>query len=182
MKYNTIVIDPPWNMTMTGKVGRRENRPQELPYKTMTLKEIYDFSLKDFANDGSHIYLWTTNKFLRESFKFFDSWNVRFHLVLVGCKPSGFAPNCGYIFGTEFCLLGFYGKKPMQKWKHIGKLNWFNMYNPAGNHSCKPDIFYDLVEEMSHEPYIDIFSRKNRAGWNVYGNEVGKFDTNEIKR
>lgn len=176
MSYNTIVIDPPWNVPMVGKFRRRPNRPQQLPYETMTLEDIKNFPIKDYANQGSHIYMWTTNKFLREAFEVFDAWGVRFHLMLVGVKPAGVAPNGGYIFGTEFCLLGFYGA-PMQKWKRIGKLNWFKMFNKAGKHSAKPDEFYSLVEEMSHEPYIDIFSRKNRKGWDVFGNETGKFDS-----
>lgn len=176
MKYNTIVIDPPWNVSMCGKFGHRSKRPQKLPYETLDLEDIKNFPIKDYANFGSHVYLWTTNKFLRESFEVFDKWDVRFHLMMVGVKPSGVAPNCGYVFGTEFCLVGFFGK-PAQKWKSIGKLNWFKMFNQPGKHSAKPDDFYNLVETMSHGPYIDIFSRKNRKGWDAYGDEVGKYDT-----
>jgi len=32
-KYNTIIIDPPWDISMTGKVKRRENRAEKLNYK-----------------------------------------------------------------------------------------------------------------------------------------------------
>lgn len=179
MKYNTIVIDPAWQVPMVGKFGRRPNRPQKLPYETMNLQEIHNFPIVDFAEEGAHVYLWTTNKFVRECFKVFDSWNVRFHVILVGHKPSGVAPNCGYIFGTEFCFLGIY-KGKHKGWKKCGTLNHFNMFNKAGRHSSKPDNFYEIVESMSHAPYIDIFSRKNRAGWDSYGKEIGKFDTKQM--
>jgi N6-adenosine-specific RNA methylase IME4 len=175
MKYNTIVIDPPWPISLQGKVNRRSNTKTKLPYSTLTFKQICDFSIKDFAEKGAHIYLWTTNKFLRKAFEVFDSWKVNFHLVLVMVKPSGIAPSMGYVFGIEFCLLGFYGK-PMQKFQDIGKLNWFKGFNKAGNHSSKPDEFYNLVEKMSPSQRIDIFSRKNRKNWSVWGNEIGKFN------
>ena len=39
-KYNTIVLDPPWDISMSGSVKIRVNRKKKLDYKTMTLKEI----------------------------------------------------------------------------------------------------------------------------------------------
>lgn len=173
-KYNTIVIDPPYPITMSGEVRRgREKRAKKLKYKTMSLEEIKNIPLGNIANKGCHVYCWTTNKMLRETFEILDGWGVNFHLVLVMTKPSGIAPCMGYVFGTEFCLLGFYGK-PMQKFLNIGKLNWFTHLNKHGNHSHKPDKFYDLVRQMSPEPRIDIFSRREIKGFDVWGDEAPK--------
>lgn len=169
--FNTIVIDPPWKLPMRGKINVRPNQRTELPYKVMTLQEIKDFPLSDFANVGCHVYCWTTNRMLEDTYEVLRSWDVNKHLVLVACKPSSSAPCMGYQFATEFVLLGFYGK-PMQKFKNMGKKNWFMMFNSAGKHSTKPDEFYRLVEEMSPEPYIDIFARHERRGWDVWGDEV----------
>lgn len=174
-KYNTVVIDPPWPLSMANGNKRRKNSAKKLPYETMTLKEIESFPISDFCEKGCHVYLWTTNKFLRKSFEVFDKWGIKFHLILTAVKPSGLCPNMGYTFATEFCLLGFYGS-PALKWKAISCLNWFEIFNTKGKHSRKPDVFYDKVERMSHAPYIDIFSRKNRKGWDSYGDEIGKFD------
>lgn len=172
-KYNTLVIDPPWDIkiqTSSCYNKRRPDRRKELPYKTMTLKEIKDFPIHEFANQGSHIYLWTTNSFLRKAFEVFDSWDVKFHLIMVYCKPSFLAPMMSYQFATEFCLLGFYGK-PMQKFINKGvRLNWIKA-NPKRNHSSKPDEFYNLIRYMSPEPRIDIFSRRIIAGFDNWGDE-----------
>lgn len=170
-KYNTLVIDPPWKIPMAGKFDRRPTRPQKLPYKTLPIDVIKNMPISKIANKGAHIYLWTTNKYIRDAYDVFDAWGVKFHLMLVGVKPSGVAPNCGYVFGTEFCLLGFFGK-PVKKWRSIGKLNWFKMFNKAGNHSTKPDEFYKTVEMMSPAPRIDIFARQVRPGWYAWGNEI----------
>jgi len=182
MKYNTIVIDPPWNITLTGKVKRREHRSEKLVYSTMSLNDIKSIDLSNIANCGCHIYCWTTNKMLRDTFNVLESWGVNFHLVMPIVKPSGIAPCFGYVFASEFVLLGFYGK-PMQKFKSVGKLNWLKMFNSGGKHSVKPDSFYELVELMSPAPYLDIFARKKRNNWSVYGNEVeSDIEIKELER
>ena len=175
-KYNTIVIDPPWDIHLTGKVKRRENRAEKLPYKTMSLQEIKEIPISKIANVGCHVYCWTTNKMLKETFDVLQSWGVNYHLTMVLVKPSGICPCFGYKFATEFCLMGFFGK-PMQKFTKIGKLNWIKGFNKAGTHSSKPDEFYNVVSEMSPEPRIDIFARKQRLNWDVFGDEI---DTQKI--
>ena len=170
-KYNTIVIDPPWDISMAGHM-LNHTWAEELPYKTMSLQEIKDIPIGKIANTGSHIYCWTTNKMLKETFDVLGNWGVNFHLCLVWNKNSGIAPCLGYVFATEFCLLGFYGK-PMQKFTKMGKVNWLNLkQNGQGKHSSKPDEWYKLIEEMSPAPRIDIFARRERQGWDVWGNEV----------
>lgn len=179
-KYNTITIDPPWPISMSGDVKRvRENRAKNLKYKTMSLEEIKEIPIGKIANKGCHVYCWTTNKMLRKTFEVLEEWGVNFHLVLVMVKPSGIAPCMGYVFGTEFCILGFYGK-PMQKFLNIGKLNWFKHLNKHGNHSQKPEEFYKLVKEMSPEPRIDIFSRRIIAGFDVWGDEAPEEKQKEL--
>jgi len=170
-KYNTIVVDPPWNIGLKKYCLSRRNMASKLPYKTMTIDEIKNIPIGTITNKGCHVYCWTTNKMLRHCFDVLDSWDVRFHLVLPMIKPSGICPAMGYTFASEFCLLGFYGK-PMQKFLNIGKLNWIKCFNSAGKHSTKPDVFYKLVEEMSPAPRIDIFARKRRIDWDVWGDQI----------
>lgn len=174
-KYNTVVIDPPWNIEIEKNGFSRNDKhraPTEMPYQTMTLDEIKQFPISDFANIGAHVYCWTTNKRLRDAFDVLQAWGVNFHIVINWLKTDGMAPAMGYVYGAEYCLLGFFGR-PMQKFTSIGALNWLKTkHNGPGEHSKKPDAFYRLVEKMSPEPYIDIFSRQRRYGWESWGNEV----------
>jgi N6-adenosine-specific RNA methylase IME4 len=41
-------------------------------------------------------------------------------------------------------------------------------------HSRKPEEFYDLIEECSPAPWLELFARHNRAGWVQWGDELGK--------
>lgn len=61
-KYRTIVIDPPWPMQ---KIDR-EVRPNQaaFDYPVMTLEEIERLPVEDLSASNSHLYLWTTQKFL----------------------------------------------------------------------------------------------------------------------
>lgn len=170
-RYNTIVIDPAWDIPLTGSFNLRENRADKLPYKTMTLQEIKEIPIHKIANIGCHVYCWTTNKMLKDTFNVFKSWGVNFHLVLVWCKPSFIAPCLAYQFATEFCLLGFFGK-PMLKFNGKVNVNWIKATQSRNNHSSKPNEFYNLIRDMSPEPRIDIFSRRVIAGFDSFGDEA----------
>jgi len=40
-------------------------------------------------------------------------------------------------------------------------------------HSGKPEEFYtQIVERMCKGPYVELFGRRTRSGWDVRGNEV----------
>ena len=43
---------------------------------------------------------------------------------------------------------------------------------PCGEHSAKPDAFYDLVESVSPGPYLELFARRQRLGWDTWGEEA----------
>lgn len=173
-KYNTIVLDPPWNISMGAIPTKlRPNTKKKLDYKTMSLDDIKDIPIGDVAELGSHIYTWTTNKMLPYTFDILKQWEVNYHLTLVWTKHNGMTPNFAYKFATEFCLLGFY-KKPMQKFLNCGKLNWINS-NAPNKHSTKPQSFFDLVNEMSPSPKLEMFARQQRTDlfykWDSWGDE-----------
>lgn len=174
VKYKTVVIDPPWQQSMVlGYNVVRHKRPKQLPYKTMTIDEIKTFPVNQLSEPGGHVYLWTTNKFLHDAFHVLDAWGIRFHLCMPLVKKSGIVGANGYVFGSEYCLLGFNGK-PMIPFQGIGKLNWLVTTPLRGTHSKKPDSFYSLVESMSAGPYLDCFARRTRDRWDSWGDECNE--------
>ena len=42
---------------------------------------------------------------------------------------------------------------------------------PRGPHSVKPEAFLDIVERVSSGPYLEMFARRARFGWDYWGNE-----------
>src|SRR6185436_14547041 len=42
-------------------------------------------------------------------------------------------------------------------------------------HSRKPDGIHERIERLVAGPYLELFARQRRPGWDVWGNEVDKF-------
>lgn len=42
----------------------------------------------------------------------------------------------------------------------------------ALKHSAKPEGFMDIVETVSPGPYLEMFARRQRLGWDTWGNEA----------
>ena len=48
---------------------------------------------------------------------------------------------------------------------------WFT-WPVQERHSQKPEAFLDMVEQVSPGPYVELFARRNRLGWDTWGNEA----------
>jgi N6-adenosine-specific RNA methylase IME4 len=164
--YRTIVIDPPWPM----KKIVREERPNQydFDYPTMSIDQIKGFRIPAYQ-DGCHVYLWTTQKYLPIAFEVFKAWGVNYECLLTWVKNVGFTPF-SWMYSTEHCLFGRIGDLPLTK---LGRRLDFQA--KVREHSRKPDEFYELIREVSPEPRIDIFSREKHEGFDQYGNETAKF-------
>ena len=49
---------------------------------------------------------------------------------------------------------------------------------PVGAHSEKPDEAYSRIYRLYPGPFLELFGRKRRDGWTVWGNEVDGYDRN----
>jgi len=172
-KYRTIIIDPPWPIEKI----LREVRPNQvlLDYPTMTIEEIKVLPVPELAyEDGCHIYLWTTHKYLPMAFKVLDAWGANYECLLTWVKNVGITPF-SWMYSTEHCLFARIGNLPLLK---LGKRLDFEA--KVREHSRKPDEFYNLVKEVSPEPRIDMFSREKREGFAQYGNELDRFSSKQV--
>lgn len=165
-KYRTVVIDPPWEM----KKLEREVRPNqvEFDYPTMTVAEIKDLPIKELCiESGSHIYLWTTQKYLPISFQIFEHWGIAYIFTMVWHKSGGFQPFNLAQYNCEFVLFGRIGNLDFSTTKDFPCC----FEGERQGHSIKPDRFYEIVQRVSAEPRLEMFTRKQREGFTVWGNE-----------
>lgn len=163
--FSTIVIDPPWDW---GDEGDQDQLGRARPtYGTMTIAELMDFRLGEWADTDCHLYLWITNRSLPKGFALMEQWGFRYVTCLTWCKPSIGMGN--YFRGsTEHVLFGVRGSQPLKR-KDLG--TWFSAPRP-GQHSAKPAEFAELVESASPGPYLEVFARSNRDGWTAMGAEA----------
>lgn len=181
VKFKTIVADPPWKYGVWGKAsvaafavsGIREETNKEIPmpYQTMSVDEICAMKVGDLADDDCELYLWTTQKYLPDSFRVVEAWGFRYCGTLTWCKtPRGTGQGGLYCPTTEFLIHARRGKMPQEKRRQDS--TWWNITRPHNCHSAKPEYFTDMIEAMSDAPRLELFARRNRLGWATWGNEA----------
>ena len=166
-KYLTILADPPWAQKMMGKRRGHEERRLVLSYPTMTVEQIKGLPIKDIADDGCHLWLWTTNQFLRQGFDVVDAWGFKYLAPITWVKPNGLGNY--FVHRTQTILFGYkqHCRFPLARYKPTVVEASYPF-----PHSTKPQLFYDLIESISPAPRIELFSRARRFGWDCWGNEV----------
>lgn len=167
-KFSCIVIDPPWPMQ---KIEREERPDQgrELDYPVMSLDQIADENLvpvRTLAADDCHIYLWVTHKFLPAGMDLLEAWGFRYQCVMTWRKNVGITPF-SWMYDTEHVLFGRRGDLKLDR---LGLRLSFDA--PVQGHSAKPDVFYERVIQATPGPRVEMFSRRPREGFTVWGNEV----------
>ena len=178
--FRTIVADPPWQYgkwgaaSEAGRSGRYKGShffsQRSMPYQTMTVQDIAALQVADLAANDCDLYLWTTQKYLPDAFEVIKAWGFKYCQTLTWCKvPRGTGQGGLFCPTTEFLLLGRKGRMPKGK-KRIDS-TWWQMTRTR-NHSQKPEGFQDMIETVSDGPRLELFARRPRDGWTVWGNEV----------
>lgn len=167
--YGTVVADPPWaydeGWPEFGDRAGMEHRRRPLPYSSMPVSEIAALPVSDLVGKAAHLYLWTTNRYLREAFTVAEAWGFRFAQVLVWCKPPmGVGPGGSFAQTAEFVLFARRGTTPRVPREPSCWWLW-----SRGAHSVKPAAFGDVVERVSPGPYVELFARQPRFGWDTWG-------------
>lgn len=177
MKYRTIVADPPWDHSdgtgwnpgvadYRGTSGSAPPRVTHLPYEVLDVDAICALPVSDLAERDAHLYLWTTNRYLRDAYYVAEAWGFAPVKPLVWAKePMGFMGGA-FTSSAEFVL--FSKRGTLRHTARAGR-QWWQW--SRSEHSAKPEAFLDLVEQVSPGPYLEMFSRRARLGWDVWGNE-----------
>lgn len=161
--FSTIVVDPPWDW---GDEGDHNQFGRARPvYATMPIDELRTLPISRLADDDAHLYLWITNRSLPKGFTLLDAWGFRYITCLTWVKPH-FGMGNYYRGQTEHVLFGVRGSLPLLR-RNAGTV--FSAARGPDGHSSKPDAFYDLVESCSPGPYLDIFGRRPRNKWLIWG-------------
>lgn len=132
----------------------------------MRLDDICALRVDKLAADDSHLWLWITSSNFFEAQAVMDAWGFSYRACLTWIKPR-FGLGHYLRNQTEHLLLGVRGKAPIQ-FRSQG--SWF--YAPVQEHSRKPEEQYAIIERCSPGPHLELFARRTRPGWDVWGNEV----------
>lgn len=179
MFFKTIVCDPPWQESIIGRWSKtRNSRPDQLTYPTMSVNElaalpVAALPVADLADpDGSHLYLWTTSRSLPDGFALLEAWGFKYLNTVTWVKPSGF--GSWWVNRTQIMLMGYRGKCQFRE-----RFRPNVLFAPSRRHSQKPEASYELIEQVSFAPRLELFARCERPDWLTIGNHLDSRDIRE---
>jgi N6-adenosine-specific RNA methylase IME4 len=165
-RYGVILADPPWPFDTWSARGK--DRSPENHYPTMTLDDIAALPVADLAADDCALFMWCLWSHMPDARGVLDAWGFRYSTTaFVWAKPS---IGLGYWTRqqTEPCLIAVRGH-PKRINADVAQL----IEAPRGRHSEKPDEVFARIERLVAGPYIELFARSRRPGWDAWGNEAG---------
>ena len=163
-EYRTLVVDPPWPMEKI----KREVRPNQegFDYPVMSIEQISSIALP-LARDA-FVFLWTTQKFLPHAFGVLESWGLTYRFTMVWHKNGGIQPYNSAQFNCEFILVGSIGNPMFADLKSFKTV----FHAPRLGHSVKPEEFYEILDRVTQGPRLDMFSRHEIPGFDVWGTDI----------
>ncbi|BCX17355.1 MAG: DNA methyltransferase [Geminicoccaceae bacterium] len=179
-RYGVIYADPPWTFSTYSVKGK--GRSPEAHYDCMSLEDLKKLPVGDWAAPDSVLLLWATDPLLDKAFELIRAWGftyktVGFYWVKLNKSGRGFFTGLGFWTraNPEPCLLATKGR-PKRLASDVAKL----VVSPRREHSRKPDEIYERIERLAPGPYLELFARTARPGWDAWGAEVGLFDRGEV--
>lgn len=151
----------------------------------MKTEEIAALPVAQIVPANAHLYLWITNNFLARGahVQVANGWGFRPVTVLTW-KKEGRIGLGQYFRGTTehvvFCVRGAPPYKTVDGKRAQGTTDFgeiveegFYWSEPRpGVHSRKPMKIHEWAELVSHGPYLEMFARTARPGWEAWGNEA----------
>lgn len=166
--FRVVVADPAW-LLRDALPGPRRGSVKH--YRCLPLDEIKRFPMPPVADDAL-LFLWRVAALGDEAYDVMRAWGFvpKAELVWVKHTRTGkrhfgmgsYVRNC-----HEICLIGRRGRA------RVRARNVRSVFDaPVGEHSRKPDEFYEIVESLSDGPYLELFARRRRDGWTCLGDEI----------
>lgn len=184
--FQSLMVDPPWPYDQGAQSDERGNLKADKNwtgrvssvhrYGSMSIEELCDMGKSLPIAENAHLYLWFTNAFVREATRIARAWDFKQKTIITWVKtnagtmkPRG--GGAGYYFrnNTEhmlFCVRG------SLKTKMVHPPHTTTIHAPAAGHSQKPAKSYRLVEDSSPGPWLEVFSRTQRPGWFLFGDQI----------
>ena len=130
----------------------------------------------EHMEDRAHCYIWVPNALLPDGQKVLSAWgfdyksNIVWHKIRKDGGSDG--RGVGFYFRnvTEILLFGTRGKNARTLAPGRRQVNM--MQTRKREHSRKPDEQYELIQDCSWGPYLELFGRGVREGWTVWGNQA----------
>ena len=174
-RYHTLLADPPWQFqNRTGKVAPEHKRLSR--YGTLTLDQIKALPVAEVTAEPGHLYLWVPNALLPMGLEVLAAWGFQYKSMIVWHKVrkdgGSDGRGVGFYFRnvTETLLFGVRGRNARTLPPGRRQVNL--LATRKREHSRKPDEQYDIIQACSPGPFLELFARGTRDGWDVWGDQA----------
>jgi N6-adenosine-specific RNA methylase IME4 len=184
--YRVIYADPPWTFATYSRKGK--GRSAEAHYDCMSLADIKALPVAEWAARDCVLLLWTTDPLLEKALEVIRAWGFTYKTVGFcwaklnkSASPTlderSFFTGLGFWTraNPELCLLATRGH-PKRRSRNVKKL----IVSPRREHSRKPDEAYARIEALCEGPYLELFARAPRPGWDSWGHERAGFTDDRL--
>ena len=148
----------------------------------MTMHDIKALPVADLCADDCALFMWVVWPTLPDAIDVLRAWGFEYKTCAFTWMKANqyklFALEEDVYMGlgywtranSEVCLLGTRGKP-----KRIAPNVRQGIIEPRREHSRKPDCVHERIESLVKGPYLELFARTRRHGWDAWGNETDKF-------
>ena len=169
--YDIVCADPPWKFSSNSRAKPGRNAMRH--YDCMSDADIAAIPVKNMVAKDALLFMWTTVPMLVRSLPIMDAWGFKYVSQLVWVKDRT---------GTGFWV------RNRHEIILLGKRGSFSCPSPAPfsdsvitgqqrEHSRKPDELQDRIDAIwPLASKLEMFARRSREGWALFGNETDKFD------
>lgn len=170
-RYDLIMADPPWQYENWSSAGEGKNAAQK--YTCQSMDWVKSLPVGHLAAPDCLLWLWATNPLLDLAFEVMAAWGFTFKTAGHWSKKT---VNGKQAFGTGYVLrcagepflIGTIGQPKCAR--NVRSV----IEGPVREHSRKPDEAFAAAEALiPNARRIELFSRQERAGWDVMGDQIG---------
>lgn len=182
--FGCILADPPWSFrTFSG--DKTVPTLAADPYQTMTLDELKALPVSEVAAVDCLLVMWIVSSHLTQAVELAEAWGFTYRSIgPVWAKER--APDQAEMFGDDpICDLGmgYWFRQQCEIALVFGKGSPTRLSasvrqfvgEPRREHSRKPAVIHDRIQQLVAGPYLELFAREPREGWTVWGNQTDKF-------
>jgi len=178
--YGVLLVDPPWKFKTWSPKGK--GRSADRHYRTMNTADIHDMPVGELAAKDCVLLMWTTWPHLLDALAVIEGWGFFYKTCgFVWVKVKANKPQIGNGYWTransEPCLLATRGH-PRRLNRDVPQI----IAEPRREHSRKPDCIRKHIERLVAGPYLELFARSRRRGWDCWGDELDKFSEKNAPR
>ncbi len=187
-EYRVIYADPPWSFATYSDKGK--GRSAQAHYDCLGMDDLCKIPVREWAARNCALFLWTTDPLLPQALKLIEAWGFTYKTVgFYWAKLNRSAPRKRFAEKDFFTGLGFWTRanveqcllatrgNPKREAKDVRRL----VIAPRREHSRKPEEVYGRIERLLGGPYLELFARGTRPGWDSWGDQSGLFDTGPVE-